>query len=60
MNGRFIFVSSSFRRADIGFDVSFIVKLTKFSLIDTPLFVIMPYTNIKNCDYLFIYLFLYL
>jgi hypothetical protein len=49
-DGRFIFVSSSFRRAEIDFDVGFIVRPTNFSLIDTP-FLIILYTNIKNCDF---------
>jgi hypothetical protein len=43
---RFIFVSSNFRRVEIDFDVGFIVRPTKFSLIDT-LFLIILYTNIK-------------
>jgi hypothetical protein len=48
---RFIFVSLSCRRAEIDFDVGFIVRPTNFSLIDTP-FLIILYTNIKNYDFL--------
>jgi hypothetical protein len=44
---RFIFISSIFRRAEINFDVSFIIRHTNFSLIDTP-FLIILYTNIKK------------
>jgi hypothetical protein len=47
MNERFIFVSLSFRRAEIDFNFCFIVRPTKFSLIDTP-FLIILYTNIKK------------
>jgi hypothetical protein len=47
---RFIFISSIFRRAEINFDVSFIIRHTNFSLIDTP-FLIILYTNIKNYDF---------
>jgi hypothetical protein len=47
---RFIFISLSFRRSEIDFDVGFIMGPTNFSLIDTP-FLIMLYTNIKNCDF---------
>jgi hypothetical protein len=46
MDERFIFVSSSFRRAEIDFEVGFIVRPTNFSRIDTP-FLIIPYANIK-------------
>jgi hypothetical protein len=47
---RFIFVSSSFKRVEIDFDVGFIVRPTNFSLIDIS-FLIILYTNIKNCDF---------
>jgi hypothetical protein len=47
MDERFMFVSSSFRRAEIDFDVGFIMRHTNFSLIDTP-FLIILYTNIKK------------
>jgi hypothetical protein len=50
IDGIFIFVSSSFRRVEIDFDVGFIVRPTNFSLIDTPSFVIL-YANMKNCDF---------
>jgi hypothetical protein len=55
---RFIFVSSSFRKVEIDFDVGFIARPTNFSLIDTP-FLIILYANIKNYDFLFFY-FVYL
>jgi hypothetical protein len=44
----FIFVRSSFRRAEIDFDVGFMVRPKNFSLIDTPSLIIL-YTNMKNC-----------
>jgi hypothetical protein len=44
---RFIFVSSSFRRGEIDFDVGFIVRPTNFSLIDISSLIIL-YTNMKN------------
>jgi hypothetical protein len=50
MDERFIFVSSSFRRVEIDFDVGFIVRPTNYSLIDTP-FLIILYTNIKIYDF---------
>jgi hypothetical protein len=49
---RFIFVSLSFRRVEIDFDIGFIMRPTNFSLIYTT-FLIILYTNIKNCDFLF-------
>jgi hypothetical protein len=58
MDERFIFVSSSFRRVEIDFDVGFIVRPTNFSLIHI-LFLIILYTNIKNYDFL-IFCFVYL
>jgi hypothetical protein len=51
---RFIFVSLSFRRVEIDFDVGFTVRPTNFSLIETP-FLIILYTNIKNYDFLFFF-----
>jgi hypothetical protein len=54
---RFIFVSLSFRRVEIDFDVGFIVRPTHFSLIDTP-FLIILYTNIKD-HYCLIFYFVY-
>jgi hypothetical protein len=50
MDERFIFVSLSFRMTEIHFDVGFIIRPTKFSLIDTPSFIIL-YSNLKNCDF---------
>jgi hypothetical protein len=47
---RFIFVSSSFRRVEIDFDVGFIARPINFSLIHTP-FLIILYTNIKKYDF---------
>jgi hypothetical protein len=55
---RFIFISSSFIRVDIDFDVSFIVRPINFSLIDTPCLIIL-YTNMKSCGSLIFY-FVYL
>jgi hypothetical protein len=51
MDERFIFVTSSFRRVEIDFDVGFIMRPINFSLIDTS-FLIILYTNIKNYDFL--------
>jgi hypothetical protein len=51
---RFIFVSSSFRRAEIDFDVGFIVRPTNFSLIDTPSLIIL-YTNMKKMFFYFLF-----
>jgi hypothetical protein len=48
---KFIFVSLSFKRAEINFDVSFIVRFINFSL--HPPSLIIPYTNIKNFVFLF-------
>jgi hypothetical protein len=48
---RFIFISSSFRRAEIDFNVGFIVRPINFSLIDTPSLIIL-YTNMKKYDFL--------
>jgi hypothetical protein len=50
MNEAFIFVSSSFRRAEIDFNFGFIMRSTNFSLTDTP-FLIILYTNIKKYDF---------
>jgi hypothetical protein len=47
---RFIFVSLSFKRAEIDFDVSFIVRFINFSLHPS---LIIPYTNIKKIVFLF-------
>jgi hypothetical protein len=58
MDERFIFISSSFRRAGIDFDIGFIIRPINFSLINTS-FLIILYANIKNCDFLiscFVYL----
>jgi hypothetical protein len=55
---RFIFVSSSFRRVEIDFDVALIMRSTNFSLIDIPSLIIL-YTNMKNCGFLF-FCFVYL
>jgi hypothetical protein len=44
---RFIFVRLSFRRAEIDFDVGFIMRPINFSLIDIP-FLIIQYTKIKK------------
>jgi hypothetical protein len=55
---RFIFVSSNFRRVEIDFDVGFIVRPTKFSLIDT-LFLIILYTNIKIMIFIFFVLYIF-
>jgi hypothetical protein len=52
---RFIFISSSFRRVEIDFDVG--LRHTNFSLINTP-FLIILYINIKNCVFL-IFCFVY-
>jgi hypothetical protein len=54
---RFIFVSSSFRRAEIDFDVGFIVRPTNFSLIDTPSLIILN-TNMKKCFFIFYFVYL--
>jgi hypothetical protein len=54
---RFIFVSSSFRRAEIDFDVGFIVRPTNFSLIDTPSLIILN-TNMKKCFFIFCFVYL--
>jgi hypothetical protein len=48
MDERLIFVSLSYRRANINFDVGFIVRPTNFSLIGI-LFLIILYINIINC-----------
>jgi hypothetical protein len=55
---RFIFISSSFIRVEIDFDVSFIVRPINFSLIDIPCLIIL-YTNMKSCGSLIFY-FVYL
>jgi hypothetical protein len=49
MDKRFIFVSLNFRKAEIDFDVGFIVRPTNFSL-NIP-FLIILYTNIKNYEF---------
>jgi hypothetical protein len=54
---RFFFVSSSFGRAKIDFDVGFIMRPTIFSLIDTPSLSIL-YVNMKICVFL-IFCFVY-
>jgi hypothetical protein len=58
MDEKFIFVSVSFRRVKIDFDVGFIMRPINFSLIETPSLIIM-YTNMKNGDFL-IFCFVYL
>jgi hypothetical protein len=54
MDERFNFLSSSFRRAEIDFDVDFIMRTTNFSLIDTPSSIIQ-YRNKKTCDFFVLY-----
>jgi hypothetical protein len=53
MDKRFIFVSLNFRKAEINFDVGFIVRPTNFSL-NIP-FLIILYTHIKNVNFLFLF-----
>jgi hypothetical protein len=50
MDERFIFVSLSFRKAEVDFDVVFIVRPLNFSLIDA-LSLIILYANMKICDF---------